>query len=42
LVANAVDATQKLKTLNTIAEKPVELGDLYVEVKLDKENKTFQ
>jgi molecular chaperone HtpG len=41
LVANAVDATQKLKTLNAIAEKPVELGDLYVEVKLDKENKTL-
>lgn len=41
LVANAVDATQKLKTLNAIAEKPVELGELYVEVKLDKENKTL-
>lgn len=41
LVANAVDATQKLKTLNAFAEKPVELGDLYVEVKLDKENKTL-
>ena len=41
LVANAVDATQKLKTLNAIAEKPVELGDLYVEVKVDKENKTL-
>ena len=41
LVANAVDATQKLKTLNAIAEKPMELGELYVEVKLDKENKTL-
>lgn len=42
LVANAVDATQKLKTLNTIAEKPVETGDLYVEVILDKEQKTLR
>ncbi len=41
LVANAVDATQKLKTLNVLAEKPVETGELYVEVKLDKENKTL-
>lgn len=42
LVANAVDATQKLKTLNAMAEKPVETGDLYVEVILDKEQKTLR
>ena len=41
LVANAVDATQKLKTLNAIAEKPVETGDLYVEIVLNKEEKTL-
>lgn len=41
LVANAVDATQKLKTLNGLAEKPVELNDLTVEVHLDKEAKTL-
>lgn len=41
LVANAVDATQKFSALNRMAEKPVESGDLYVEVKIDKENKTL-
>ncbi len=39
LVANAVDATQKFSMLNRIAEKPVEEGELFVEVKLDKENR---
>lgn len=42
LVANAVDATQKLKTLNAIAEKPVETGDLFVEITLDKDAKTLR
>ncbi|MFN0187980.1 MAG: molecular chaperone HtpG [Bacteroidia bacterium] len=41
LVANAVDATQKFSALNRMAEKPVEAGELYVEVKIDKENKTL-
>ena len=41
LVANAVDATRKVMTLNTIAEKPIELGELFVEVKIDKEAKTL-
>lgn len=41
LVANAVDATQKFKTLNAIAEKPVESGELFVEVLLDKEARTL-
>jgi len=41
LVANAVDATQKFSTLNRLAEKPVESGELFVEVKIDKENKTL-
>jgi molecular chaperone HtpG len=41
LVANAVDATQKFSALNRMAEKPVESGELYVEVKIDKENKTL-
>lgn len=41
LVANAVDATQKFRTLNAIAEKPVEAGDLYVEVRIDKDAKTL-
>ncbi|MCE2846981.1 MAG: molecular chaperone HtpG [Sphingobacteriales bacterium] len=41
LVANAVDASQKFKTLNGIAEKPVETGDLFVEILLDKEARTL-
>ena len=41
LVSNAVDASQKLKTLDSIGEFKGELGDLTVQVKLDKENKTI-
>lgn len=41
LVSNAVDATQKLKTLSSLGEFKGELGDLTVEVVLDKENKTL-
>merc|ERR1711879_439100 len=41
LVSNAVDATQKLKTLSRIGESSAELGDLTIEVKVDKENKTL-
>ncbi|MFM9055813.1 MAG: molecular chaperone HtpG [Bacteroidota bacterium] len=41
LVANAVDATQKFKTLNAIAEKPVESGELFVEVLIDKDARTL-
>ncbi|EGJ71730.1 ATP-binding region ATPase domain protein [Bacteroides coprosuis DSM 18011] len=41
LVSNAVDASQKLKTLASIGEFKGELGDLTVQVKLDKENKTI-
>jgi molecular chaperone HtpG len=41
LVANAVDATQKFTALNRMAERPVEQGELFVEVKIDKENKTL-
>jgi molecular chaperone HtpG len=37
LVSNAVDATQKLKTLSSIGEVKGELGDLKITVKLDKE-----
>ena len=36
LVSNAVDATQKLKTLSSIGEFKGELGDLAVQVKLEK------
>jgi molecular chaperone HtpG len=41
LVSNAVDATQKLKTLSSIGEVKGELGELKVEVKLNKEAKTI-
>lgn len=41
LVSNAVDATQKLKTLSSTGEMKGELGDLKIQVKLDKDNKTL-
>lgn len=41
LVSNAVDATQKLKTLSSLGEFKGELGDLTVEVQVDKEKKTI-
>ena len=41
LVSNAVDATQKLKTLSSLGEAKGELGDLRVDVKLDKEAGTI-
>ncbi|MFV0535832.1 MAG: molecular chaperone HtpG [Dysgonomonas sp.] len=41
LVSNAVDATQKLKTYSSLGEFKGELGDLYVNVKIDKENGTL-
>lgn len=41
LVSNAVDATQKLKTLSSIGEAKGELGELNIEIKLDKEKKTL-
>jgi len=41
LISNAVDATQKLKTLSSIGEAKGELGDLSINVKLDAANKTI-
>ena len=41
LVSNAVDATQKLKTLTSIGEAKGDLGDIKVEVIIDKEAKTL-
>lgn len=41
LVSNAVDATQKLKTLASVGEFKGELGELAINVKLDKEKKTL-
>ncbi len=39
LVSNAVDATQKLKTLSSIGEAKGEMGDLTVKVDVDKDAK---
>ncbi|MGN6494634.1 MAG: molecular chaperone HtpG [Agriterribacter sp.] len=41
LVSNAVDATQKVKTLSSIGEAKGELGELRIDVKLDTEAKTI-
>jgi len=41
LVSNAVDATQKLKTLARLGEFKGELGDLRIKVDLDKKSKTI-
>ncbi len=41
LVSNAVDATQKLKTLASVGEFKGELGDLTVHVKIDKKKGTL-
>lgn len=41
LVSNAVDAAQKLKTLTAIGEAKGDLGDIKVEVILNKEAKTL-
>jgi len=41
LVSNAVDATQKLKRLSSMGELEEELGNITVEVTLDKDKKTL-
>lgn len=41
LISNAVDATQKLKTLSSVGEAKGDLGDLRVRVSIDKEKKTL-
>lgn len=41
LISNAVDATTKLKALASMGKYKEELGDLTIEVKIDKENKTI-
>lgn len=41
LVSNAVDATQKLKTLSSIGEAKGELGELRIDIKIDTEKKTL-
>ena len=41
LISNAVDATQKLKTLASVGEFKGELGDLTIRVEVDKKKKTL-
>ncbi|MDS1032061.1 molecular chaperone HtpG [Porphyromonadaceae sp. NP-X] len=41
LVSNAVDATQKLKTLASVGEFKGELGDLKIRISVDKKKKTI-
>ena len=41
LISNAVDATQKLKTLSSIGEAKGEIGEIDVEIKLDIDKKTI-
>ncbi len=41
LISNAVDATQKLKTLASVGEFKGELGDLTIRVELNKKKKTL-
>ena len=42
LISNAVDATQKIKRLVSLGEADCELGDLTIEVKVYKEDKTIR
>src|SRR4051812_35200772 len=41
LVSNAVDATQKIKTLSSLGEFKGEVGDTTIEVVVDKDKKTL-
>lgn len=41
LVSNAVDATQKLKALSSLGQVEGDLGDLTIEIEIDKANKTL-
>lgn len=41
LVSNAVDATQKIKTLASIGEAKGELGELRIDIRIDEEKKTL-
>jgi len=42
MISNAVDATQKLKTLSLAGEVKGDLGDLTIRVELDKKNKLIK
>ena len=42
LVSNAIDATQKLKTLSTVGEAKGSIDNLQVKIEVDKENKIIR
>ena len=42
LISNAVDATQKIKTLVSLGKAKTELGDLTIQVVINKEDKTIR
>ncbi len=42
LISNAVDATQKLKTLASVGDYKEEVGDITIRVTADKKNKTIK
>jgi molecular chaperone HtpG len=41
LISNAIDASQKMKTLVSLGKSNADLGDMTIEVKVDKEAKTL-
>jgi molecular chaperone HtpG len=41
LVSNAVDATQKLRTMGNLGELKEEIGDTRIEIKIDEKNNTL-
>lgn len=41
LISNAIDASQKLKTIASLGKFPGELGDLTIQVEVDKKKKTI-
>lgn len=41
LISNAVDATQKLKTLSSLGEAKGEIGDISIHIKIDEKKKTL-
>ena len=41
LISNAVDATQKLKTLASVGDYTGDLGDLSIRISIDKKKKTL-
>src|SRR4026209_108968 len=41
LVSNAVDATKKIQALSAMGEAKGDLGELFVRVSVDKDNKTL-